>query len=191
MAATDRYSRLVFRLKLALPLVALAILSTLFFVAESLDPEAAIPYAEVDVARILEEQGISNASLGGVTSDGVAISVAARKIRTDPSQTVLLGETLTAVLNMPDGSRIDIASPVRHRRLQHAGSHAGRGRAAREHQRICRHHRSAGDVAARRQRRVRRQDRGHRASRRDLRRVHDAGPARFRRRTSTCFPRRG
>ena len=45
MAATDRYSRLVFRLKVALPLVALAILSTLFFVAESLDPDAAIPYA--------------------------------------------------------------------------------------------------------------------------------------------------
>ena len=111
MAATDRYSRQVFRLKLALPLVALALMSTLFFVAESLDPDAAIPYADVDVARILEEQGISNASLGGVTSDGVAISLAARKIRTDSSQTVLLGETLTAVLNMPDGSRIDIVSP--------------------------------------------------------------------------------
>lgn len=111
MAATDRYSRLVFRLKVALPLAALAILSTLFFVAESLDPDAAIPYAEVDVARILEEQGVSNASLGGVTSDGVAISLAARKIRADASQTVLMGETLTAVLNMPDGSRIDIVSP--------------------------------------------------------------------------------
>lgn len=111
MAATDRYSRQVFRLKLALPLVALALMSTLFFVAESLDPDAAIPYADVDVARILEEQGISNASLGGVTSDGVAISLAARKIRTDSSQTVLLGETLTAVLNLPDGSRIDIVSP--------------------------------------------------------------------------------
>lgn len=111
MAATDRYSRQVFRLKLALPLVALALMSTLFFVAESLDPDAAIPYANVDVARIIEEQGISNASLGGVTSDGVAISLAARKIRTDSSQTVLLGETLTAVLNLPDGSRIDIVSP--------------------------------------------------------------------------------
>ncbi len=110
MAATDRYSRLVFWLKLALPLVALAILSTLFFVAESLDPDAAIPYAEVDVARILEEQGISNPSLGGVTADGVAISLAAHKIWADPSRTVLTGETLTAVLNMPDGSRIDIAS---------------------------------------------------------------------------------
>lgn len=111
MAATDRYSRLVFRLKVALPLVALGILSTLFFVSESLDPDAAIPYAEVDVERILEKQGISNASLGGVTSDGVAISLAARKIRTDPSQTMLLGEALTAVLNLPDGSRIDIVSP--------------------------------------------------------------------------------
>ncbi len=111
MAATDRYSRLVFRLKVALPLVALGILSTLFFVSESLDPDAAIPYAEIDVARIIEEQGISNASLGGVTSDGVAISLAARKIRTDPSQTMLLGEALTAVLNLPDGSRIDIVSP--------------------------------------------------------------------------------
>ena len=112
MAAADKYSRLVFRMKLALPLVALAILSTLFFVAETLDPDAAIPYAEVDVARILEEQGISNPSIGGVTADGVAISLAAHKIRADPSRIMLTGETLTAVLNMPDGSRIDIASPT-------------------------------------------------------------------------------
>ena len=77
MAVADRYSRLVFWLKVTLPLVALAILSTLFFVAETLDPEAAIPYASVDVERILKEQGVTKPTFGGVTEDGVAISMSA------------------------------------------------------------------------------------------------------------------
>ncbi len=111
MTAGDGYSRLLLRLKLALPLAALALLSTLFFVTETLDPDAAIPYADVDVARILEEQGITNPSLGSVTANGVAVSLAARRIRTDPSRATLSAEALTAALDMPDGSRIDIVSP--------------------------------------------------------------------------------
>ena len=49
MARVDRHTRLVGWLKVALPLTALAILSTLFLVARRIDPEAALPYAEVDV----------------------------------------------------------------------------------------------------------------------------------------------
>ncbi len=111
MSVADRYSRLVLWLKVSLPIVALAILSTLFFVAETLDPEAAIPYAEVDVERILREQGASRPTFGGVTERGVAISLSAESVRPDENREILKGVDLKATLQMPDGGRIDIDSP--------------------------------------------------------------------------------
>jgi len=112
MAVADRYSRLVLWLKIALPLVALAILSTLFFVAETLDPEAAIPYAKVDVERILRDQGITRPTFGGVADNGVAVSLTAEQIRPDPSeQQKMTGSQLAAALDLPSGGRIEITSP--------------------------------------------------------------------------------
>ena len=110
MAVADKYSRLVLWLKVALPLAALAILSTLFFVAKTLDPEAAIPYAEVDVERILREQGVNRPTFGGVTADGTAIAMTADKIRPDEAREQLTGDNLNASLNLADGSRIHIES---------------------------------------------------------------------------------
>lgn len=113
MQAADRYSRIVLWLKVALPLLALAILSTLFFVAETLDPEAAIPYAEIDVARILREQGITEPSFGGVTSSGVAISLSAQSIRPANGQPDWFdGQSLSAAFDLPSGTRINISSPT-------------------------------------------------------------------------------
>lgn len=112
MAIADRYSRLVLWLKVALPLAALAILSTLFFVAETLDPEAAIPYADVDVEQILRDQGITQPTFGGLTADGVAISVSADAVRPEAGKRDrLTGSSLAATLEFPSGSRIDIDSP--------------------------------------------------------------------------------
>ncbi len=112
MAVADRYSRLIFWLKVSLPIAALAILSTLFFVSETLDPEAAIPYANVDVERILKEQGVNNPTFGGVTDDGVAISMTAASVRPDESRETLSADRLNAALNLPGGARITIESAV-------------------------------------------------------------------------------
>lgn len=112
MDRADRYSRLVLWLKIALPLVALGILSTLFFVAETLDPEAAIPYAEVDVDRILREQGMTKPTFGGVTSGGVRIALAADSVRPSADRRSLLtGQTLNASIVIPDRGEIRIDSP--------------------------------------------------------------------------------
>jgi lipopolysaccharide export system protein LptC len=111
MATADRYSRIVLWLKVTLPLLALAILSTLFFVAETLDPEAAIPYADVDVAKILREQGITQPTFGGVTADGVSISLWAESIRPDEDRADrMTGRQLVAHLNLPSGTQINIDS---------------------------------------------------------------------------------
>jgi lipopolysaccharide export system protein LptC len=112
MTTADTYSRMVRWLKVALPLTALAILSTLFFVAETLDPDAAIPYADVDVERLLREQGITKPAFGAVTEDGVAISMSADSIRPGAEQRDrLTGTELTAKLTWPDAAQIDIESP--------------------------------------------------------------------------------
>lgn len=112
MVRSDRHSRIVLWLKVGLPLVALAILSTLFFVAETLDPEAAIPYADVDVERILREQGMTRPSFGGVTSDGIQISLSADAVRPGQDRrSRLLGSALAANLMIPERGEITIHSP--------------------------------------------------------------------------------
>ncbi len=113
IAADNTYSRFVFWLKVLLPLAALAILSTLFLVAETLDPDKAIPYADVDVEKLIREQGITNPAFGGVTKSGTRISVAARTVRPDEaSPQRFVGEDLVALVELPKGTRIDIASPT-------------------------------------------------------------------------------
>lgn len=112
MDRADRYSRLVLWLKIALPLVALGILSTLFFVAETLDPEAAIPYAEVDVERILREQGMTRPNFGGITENGVQIALSADSVRPGQERrTLLTGDALNASIVIPDRGEITITSP--------------------------------------------------------------------------------
>jgi lipopolysaccharide export system protein LptC len=98
-------------MKVLLPLAALAILSTLFMVAETLDPEKAIPFAQVDVDRILREQGVSRPTFGTVTETGAQISLAADAVR--PVLGVdarFRGTELVSVIVLESGTRIDIAA---------------------------------------------------------------------------------
>ncbi|QMU59415.1 MAG: hypothetical protein GKR98_15205 [Boseongicola sp.] len=101
-------------MKVLLPLAALAILSTLFLVAESLDPNRAIPFAEVDVEAILRDQGITAPSFGGMTEDGAEITLGAAAIRpvTENGTTQFRGTELAALINLPNGTSIAIDSPV-------------------------------------------------------------------------------
>ena len=111
--ANNTYSRFVFWLKVLLPLAALAILSTLFLVAETLDPQKAIPYADVDVNRLIREQGVTSPAFGTVTESGARISMAASSVRPDESSPQrFVGEELVALVELPNGTQIDIASPA-------------------------------------------------------------------------------
>jgi len=113
LTADNTYSRFVFWLKVLLPLAALAILSTLFLVSETLDPDKAIPYADVDVDKLIREQGITKPAFGGVTQSGVRISMSADSVRPDNTdQQRFIGEELVALVELPKGTRIDIASPT-------------------------------------------------------------------------------
>ncbi len=109
MARVDTYSRMVLWLKVTLPLLALVILSTLFLVAETLDPEAAIPFSEADVGQIIENQGVTEPTFGGVTTDGVKVSLGADSVR--PDGDVFIAQNLGVDMDFPNGGGLRVESP--------------------------------------------------------------------------------
>lgn len=104
MSEMDIHSKLIVWLKVALPLVALAILSTLFLVARTVDPEMAIPYAEVDVAERLREPRMTEPAYAGITSDGSALTVQASEARPEQAEPNSgSARNVVAGLETPDG----------------------------------------------------------------------------------------
>jgi lipopolysaccharide export system protein LptC len=85
-AASDSYSRLVAWLKIILPMIALAILSTMFLVSRTIDPSQTIPYADVDVEGLAREERIGAPSYAGMTRDGAAVSFRSESARPEQGQ---------------------------------------------------------------------------------------------------------
>lgn len=111
MSELDVHSRLIVWLKVALPLVALGVLSTLFLVARTIDPEMAIPYAEVDVAERMREPRMTEPAYAGITSDGSALTVTASEARpdqTDPQSGT--ARDVRAGLETPDGQITELSA---------------------------------------------------------------------------------
>lgn len=108
-ARDNLHSRVVAVLKIALPLVALAILSSLFLFSRQINPEDAIPYAKVDIQDRLREPRLTDAGLAGVTSDGAALTLNMDEARPQADG----GGTATGVtgrLATPDGATTDITA---------------------------------------------------------------------------------
>ena len=98
------HSTVVAWLKVALPLLVLAILSTLFLVSRTIDPSDAIPFAEVDIQDRVREPRLTNPTWAGVTDDGAALTIAASEAR--PEQKDGTGASAAAIvadLQAPDG----------------------------------------------------------------------------------------
>jgi lipopolysaccharide export system protein LptC len=71
VALTDAaHARVVGALRVLLPLAALALLSTLFLLARGHDPDAALPYARVDIADMLRDPRLTAPTYSGITEDG-------------------------------------------------------------------------------------------------------------------------
>ncbi|MEM7320688.1 MAG: LPS export ABC transporter periplasmic protein LptC [Pseudomonadota bacterium] len=73
----DLYSRIVQFLKVALPLTALALLSTLFLLSRGNDIDAVIPFAQQDMADRIRDQQITKPYYSGTTEKGEEILVTA------------------------------------------------------------------------------------------------------------------
>jgi lipopolysaccharide export system protein LptC len=102
-----RHTRLVWVLKVTLPLVALALLSMVFLLAETVDPSRAIPLAEIDVEERARDPRVSGASFAGVTDGGAALRLTAETARTDPGAVLRLEVSgLTLALEGQSGDEV-------------------------------------------------------------------------------------
>jgi len=110
MARVDTHSRAVAWLKIALPLAALVVLSTLFLLADRVDPDDALPYAEVDVADRTRTQRMTAPTYAGLTSDGAALTLTANEARPASEATQALAQGLSLRLDTPDGGRTDLTA---------------------------------------------------------------------------------
>lgn len=108
MARADTHTRVVGWLKVILPLSALAILSTLFLVARRIDPEAALPYAEVDVEDLAREPRMTAPTYAGTTSDGAALTLSADEARPSAEGAAAQAAGLRLALDTPDGARTEL-----------------------------------------------------------------------------------
>lgn len=112
MATYDNtYSRVVAWLKILLPVIALALLSSMFLISRTIDPSRAIPFADVDVDDLMRDTRISGPSFSGVTKDGAAMSFTAETARPSAdSPNRLTAHVMTASIETPDGARVDITA---------------------------------------------------------------------------------
>lgn len=112
MTVSDNlHSTVVAWLKILLPLIALAILSTLFLVSRTVDPSAAIPYATVDIDERVKEPRLTAPTWAGVTDDGAALSISADEAR--PKQGETQGpsaQAISALLETPDGGTAQLVA---------------------------------------------------------------------------------
>lgn len=84
--ADNAWSRWVVLLKIILPLMALALLSSIFLLSRTIDPTAAIPFTEVDVEDRVREPRLTEPKFSGVTSDGALVTLDATEMRPDPAK---------------------------------------------------------------------------------------------------------
>ena len=110
MATYDNsYSRFVAWVKIILPLIALALLSTLFLFSRPTDIELTIPYAQVEIDQIVREERISAPTYTGVTRDGSAISISAEAAMPDAADPRrMVARDLTARIETTAGALIEI-----------------------------------------------------------------------------------
>ncbi|MEM7296586.1 MAG: LPS export ABC transporter periplasmic protein LptC [Pseudomonadota bacterium] len=109
MATRDRYSRFVRGAKLTLPLVALALLSTVFLFAGRIDPTQSLPYAELRVDEIVAQQRLSSPIFTAVTSAGDALRISAAQAKPHAEvQERFLAEDVLAVLSDQSGARTQV-----------------------------------------------------------------------------------
>lgn len=104
------HSAMVAWLKIVLPLAALGLLSTLFLVSRTIDPNDAIPYSDVDIEDRLREPRLTLPTWAGVTDDGSAMTVSADEARPDAAEGNATARRLVVNLQTPDGGRADLVA---------------------------------------------------------------------------------
>ncbi|MGR3541028.1 MAG: hypothetical protein ACU0BS_06330 [Hasllibacter sp.] len=101
-AARDGWSRFVRLAKIALPTIALALLSVLFLLARDMGGEPVIPYSDAEIDEIARDQRLGSPDFAGLTEDGAAIRITAAQGRPDPREpSVLTAAGMSVLLQAP------------------------------------------------------------------------------------------
>ncbi|MEH6520502.1 hypothetical protein [Sulfitobacter sp.] len=113
MIARDRHSRTIALLKVAFPLSALALLSTLFLLSRAMETETAIPFADKEIQDRLRDQQITGPFFSGSTPDGDKISFSAQKLITLNGRVgTNRAEDATASLETARGAKFELKANV-------------------------------------------------------------------------------
>ncbi len=110
--ADNFHSRLVFWLKILLPLTALGLLATLFLFGRTVRPEDAIPYASTDIADRVKEPRLTSPAFAGMTKDGAALTIKAAEAKPGVAGSSNAGSAtdLSALIEMPGGSTATVTA---------------------------------------------------------------------------------
>ena len=107
----DRYSRTVAWLKVALPLSALGLLSTLFLLSRVVDPTESIPFADTEVQDRLLNQQISGPYYSGTTANGDQIAFVAETVKTPNGLTgANRADDVFVKIEMAGGTTVNVTS---------------------------------------------------------------------------------
>lgn len=104
----DWYSRMVAWLKVLLPLMALALLSTLFLLSRNIDPTASIPFAEKEIQDRMRDQQVTGPIFSGATSSGDLILFTAEKVGTGGTNGTTMAEFVNAQIDLSGGTRVSV-----------------------------------------------------------------------------------
>ncbi|WP_323009282.1 hypothetical protein [Paracoccus sp. (in: a-proteobacteria)] len=97
-------------LRVLLPLSALALLSVLFLLGRKPDPEANIPYVDVDPLELAERQAVTNPTFAGVTRDGAQLSISAAEARPGGPEDEGHAQAVRMTLRGQDGRAADVSA---------------------------------------------------------------------------------
>ncbi len=111
MPGSNRYSQVVSYVKIVLPIIAIGILSTLFLLSRTPDPERAIPFANVDLEELAREQRLGSPRYAGTTNAGREVVVVAETaVPVDGQLDLISVDTLDARVELDDTRFVDITS---------------------------------------------------------------------------------
>lgn len=105
----DSYSRLVGFLKIVLPLIALALLSTLFLVSDRIDPGSSIPFADREITDRVENQQVTGPVFTGATASGDVVTFRAEQmLQSGPENNRAVN--VSALVEFKQGGQIGLVS---------------------------------------------------------------------------------
>ena len=96
-------SRIVALLRVILPLTALALLSVLFLLGRKPEPDATIPYADVDPREVAERQMATSPTYAGVTEDGAQINITGAQVMPGSAEGQGTASTVRMTFRAQDG----------------------------------------------------------------------------------------